>query len=103
MVASVPRSDRRVDVLIGGAGIVGLSLAVALRQGLGSAFKVTVADPALARTAGEGRATAIIAAARRLFERLGIWDKVPAQPIVDMVVTDSRLEDAVRQKFLTFF
>ena len=102
-MASLPHTDRRVDVLIGGAGIVGLSLAVALRQGLGSAFAVTVADPALGRPAGEGRATAIIAAARRLFERLGIWDKVPAQPIIDMVVTDSRLEDAVRQRFLTFF
>jgi 2-octaprenyl-6-methoxyphenol hydroxylase len=102
MVASVP-PERRIDVLIGGAGIVGLSLALALRQGLGSSFAVKVVDPALSRPAGEGRATAIIAAARRLFERLGIWDKVPAQPILDMVITDSRLEDAVRQRFLTFF
>jgi 2-octaprenyl-6-methoxyphenol hydroxylase len=102
-VAQVPFKGRRVDVLIGGGGIVGLSLALALRQGLDSSFAVTVVDPALSRASGEGRATAIIAAARRLFERLGVWDKVPAQPILDMVVTDSRLEDAVRQRFLTFF
>ena len=42
-------SDRteRVDVLIGGAGFAGLALAIALRQGLGSSFVVTVADPDL--------------------------------------------------------
>jgi 2-octaprenyl-6-methoxyphenol hydroxylase len=103
VVESVPRSGQKVDVLIGGAGIVGLSLALALRQGLGASFNVTVVDPALSRATGQGRATAIIAAARHLFERLGVWDKVPAQPILDMVITDSRLEDAVRQRFLTFF
>jgi 2-octaprenyl-6-methoxyphenol hydroxylase len=103
MVTPVSRSEKRVDVLIGGAGIVGLSLALALRQALGPSVKVTLVDPALSRTTGEGRATAIIAAARRLFERLGIWEKVPAQPILDMVITDSRLEEAVRQRFLTFF
>ncbi len=48
------------------------------------------------------RASAIVAAARRLFETIGVWDKVEAQPILDMVVTDSRLQDAVRPIFLTF-
>ena len=50
------------------------------------------------------RASAIVAAARRLFEAIGVWDKVAdeAQPILDMVITDSRLQDAVRPTFLTF-
>ena len=50
------------------------------------------------------RASAIVAAARRLFETIGVWDKVAddAQPILDMVITDSRLQDAVRPTFLTF-
>ena len=41
---------------------------------------------------------------RRLFETLGVWDAVSgrAQPILDMVVTDSRLDDAMRPVFLTF-
>ena len=45
-----------------------------------------------------------MAAARRLFETIGVWDKVAAdaQPILDMVITDSRLQDAVRPTFLTF-
>jgi 2-octaprenyl-6-methoxyphenol hydroxylase len=97
-----PGTAQRCDVLIGGAGFAGLALAIALRQGLGSSFAVTVADPTLGRTGNDGRATAIVAAARRLFETIGVWEKVGAQPILDMVVTDSRLTDAVRPTFLTF-
>jgi 2-octaprenyl-6-methoxyphenol hydroxylase len=93
----------RIDVLIGGAGFAGLSLAIALRQALGPAFAVTVADPALAADKDE-RASAIAAAARRLFEAIGVWREAAtqAQPILDMVITDSRLGDAVRPVFLTF-
>jgi 2-octaprenyl-6-methoxyphenol hydroxylase len=92
------------DVLIAGGGFAGLALAVALRQGLGGTFKVTVADPAFAGPVKDGRASAIAAAARRLFETLGVWDAVAtqAQPILDMVVTDSKLQNAVRPTFLTF-
>ena len=94
----------RVDVLIGGAGFAGLSLALALRQALGPTFAVAVADPTLGRLAADGRASAIVAAARRLFEALGVWDAVAAhaEPILDMVITDSKLDDAVRPTFLTF-
>ncbi len=93
------------DVLIAGGGFAGLTLAVALRQALGSSFAVAVADPALGLShAGDERASAIVAAARRLFETIGVWQSVAddAQPILDMVVTDSRLHDAVRPVFLTF-
>ena len=96
------RGAQRIDALIGGAGFAGLALAIALRQGLGPSFSVTVADPALTGAAKDGRASAIVAAARRLFETIGVWQKVEAQPILDMVVTDSRLSDVVRPVFLTF-
>ena len=94
----------RVDVVIGGAGFVGLSLAIALRQALGPKFSVVVADPTLDAPTTDERASAIAAAARRLFETIGVWDEVAgqAQPILDMVITDSRLGDAVRPVFLTF-
>jgi 2-octaprenyl-6-methoxyphenol hydroxylase len=95
----------RADVVIAGGGFAGLSLALALRQGLGASFKVVVADPAFAADAkADLRASAIAAAARRMFETLGVWDAVAAdaQPILDMVVTDSKLKDAVRPVFLTF-
>jgi 2-octaprenyl-6-methoxyphenol hydroxylase len=97
-------TDGPVDVLIGGAGVAGLALAVALRQGLGAGFRVTVADPALDRTLSDPRASAIVAAAERLLQAIGVWGRIAgeAQPILDMVVTDSRLTDAVRPVFLTF-
>ena len=95
----------QVDVLIGGAGFAGLALAIALRQTLGPSFSVAVADPALGKThSGDLRASAIAAAARRLFETIGVWDAVAddAQPILDMAVTDSKLNDATRPVFLSF-
>src|SRR5262245_20736979 len=95
-------SEERIDVLIGGAGFAGLALAIALRQGLGPSFSVMVADPTLARAASDPRASAIVAAARRLFETIGVWDAIEAQPILDMKVTDSRLTDVMRPTFLTF-
>ena len=97
-------SAQRSIVICGGA-FAGLALAVALRQGLGADIPIIVADPALAaRPSRDPRATAIVAACRRLFETLGAWEAVAekAQPILDMVVTDSRLEDATRPVFLTF-
>lgn len=95
---------QRCEVLIGGAGFAGLALAIALKQALGPSYGVTVADPALARAPADARASAIVAAARRLFETIGIWDAVAheSQPILDMRITDSRLDDAVRPVFLTF-
>jgi 2-octaprenyl-6-methoxyphenol hydroxylase len=99
------KSSDQIDVLIGGGGFAGLSLAIALRLGLGPSFNVVVADPALGSGhADDARASAIAAAARRLFETIGVWDAVSgeAQPILDMIVTDSRLDDAIRPVFLTF-
>lgn len=97
-------SAQRGFVIAGGA-FAGLALALALRQGLGSGLPITVVDPALAkRPSADPRASAIVAACRRLFDVLGVWEEVAptAQPILDMVVTDSALEDATRPVFLTF-
>ena len=95
----------RADLVIGGGGFAGLALGIALRQALGEPFKVVVADPGFAKGApNDGRASAIAAAARRLFETIGIWSEVEgeAQPILDMVVTDSKLADVMRPTYLTF-
>ncbi|MBX6327353.1 MAG: ubiquinone biosynthesis hydroxylase [Pseudolabrys sp.] len=96
---------QRCDVVIGGAGFAGLALAVALRQALGDPFAVMVVDPTLAQARSrDPRASAIAAAARRLFEAIGVWQRVEteAQPILDMQVTDSKLEHVVRPTLLTF-
>jgi 2-octaprenyl-6-methoxyphenol hydroxylase len=93
------------SIVIGGGAFAGLALALALRQGLGPEIPIVVADPALGvRPSRDPRATAIVAACRRLFEAIGVWEQVAAesQPILDMVVTDSNLEDATRPVFLTF-
>ncbi len=93
------------SIVIGGGAFAGLALALALRQGLGTEIPIIVADPALSnRPSSDPRATAIVAACRRLFDAIGIWGEVAdgAQPILDMVVTDSKLEDATRPAFLTF-
>jgi 2-octaprenyl-6-methoxyphenol hydroxylase len=101
-------TNKRADVVIAGGGFAGLALAIALRQALGAQFAVTLADPELPQGGAESgldlRASAVAAAPRRMFEALGVWDAVAdeAQPILDMVVTDSRVDDAVRPVFLTF-
>jgi len=104
-MAKASKKQPKIDLLIGGAGFAGLALAIALRQGLGDSFSVTVVDPSLGGgPSKDPRASAIAAAARRLFEAIGVWEAVAdmAQPILDMVVTDSKLDDAVRPTFLTF-
>lgn len=95
------------DAVIAGGGLAGLSLALALRQGLGADARLAVADPAFAAArpaSTDMRASAIAAGARRLFEALGVWDRIAAEaePILAMEITDSKLGDAARPVFLSF-
>ena len=97
--------SKQRSIVIGGGAFAGLGLELALRQGLSPDVPIVVADPAFVnRPSGDPRASAIVAACRRLFEALGVWREVAgdAQPILDMVVTDSKLGDAVRPTLLTF-
>ncbi|QDG75276.1 ubiquinone biosynthesis hydroxylase [Labrenzia sp. PHM005] len=103
-MARPKKSDEMFDVVIAGGGYVGLSLALALKQG-DPALKCAVVDPKPMNTLDKDpRASAIAAAASRMLTQLGIWDKIAAkgQPINEMIVTDSKLRDAVRPVFLTF-
>ena len=96
--------NKPLDVAIAGAGIAGAALGVALSQTLGSGFSVVVFDPALGREpARDDRVVAIAGGARRLFEAIGVWERIKdVQPIRAMEITDSKLHDAVRQTFLEF-
>ncbi|MBW3096806.1 ubiquinone biosynthesis hydroxylase [Pseudohoeflea coraliihabitans] len=92
------------DLLICGGGYVGLGVAVAVKTAAPD-LRVAVID-----AAPEGvwkkdqRASAIAAAARRMLEALDLWQEIEpdAQPILEMIVTDSRTSDPVRPVFLTF-
>jgi len=94
----------KMDVVIAGGSHIGMSLGVALKI-VSPQLKVVVIE-----AAPEGawrkdpRASAIAAATVRMLRVLGIWDQVEsqAQPIHDMIITDSRLGDPVRPTFLTF-
>ncbi|WP_423790774.1 ubiquinone biosynthesis hydroxylase [Microvirga solisilvae] len=95
----------RSRIVIAGGGLAGLSLSLALKRALADGVDVVMCDPALTRDPhGDRRSYAIAAAAKRMFQALGIWDRVAdkAQPILDMVITDSSLQDPVRPTYLTF-
>src|SRR5215470_3429610 len=94
----------RLDVLVAGAGYVGLAVAVAIRAARPS-LKVAVVDAAPAGAwERDTRASAIAAAACRMLDQLGCWAEIApqAQAITEMIITDSRTSDPVRPVFLTF-
>lgn len=84
------------DIIVIGAALNGLAAALALG---GSRVKrplnitmVDAKDPrGFASSSFDGRASAITASARRMFEALGIWEKVAheAQAMAEIIVTDS--------------
>lgn len=94
----------KADIMVVGAGYVGLSTAVAIAMEAPH-LKIVIADAA-PKTALEKdeRASAIAAAATRMLSVLGVWQEIAehAQPIHEMIVTDSKLQDATRPVFLTF-
>ena len=93
------------DVIIVGGGFAGLSLAIALRQGLGAGASIVVVDRAeAAGKAGDPRAYALGAGSVRMLEALGVWQAVAAasQPVAAIDITDSPLETAVRPVLLSY-
>lgn len=95
---------RAFDVLIAGAGYVGLATAVSIKDARPD-MKVAIVEAAPEGVwQRDGRASAIAAAGCRMLRRLGAWDDMAgeAQPITDMIVTDSRTADPLRPVFLTF-
>ena len=97
-------SWQMLDMMVVGAGYVGLAAAVAVKQAAPHLnIEVVEAAPAHVWEKDE-RASAIITAASKMLAILGVWDEilVHSQPINRMIVTDSRTSDPVRPVFLTF-
>jgi 2-octaprenyl-6-methoxyphenol hydroxylase len=93
-----------LDILVGGGGYVGLSVAVSIKTAAPH-LGVMVVDAAPEDAwQKDARASAIAAAASRMLAALGLWEKMlpEAQPITRMEITDSRTSDPVRPVFLTF-
>ena len=81
-----------LDILIAGAGYVGLATAAAIAHAAPH-LAIRIVDPAPEGVwKKDGRASAIAAAAIRMLEELGCWSEIlpDAEPIREMIVTDSR-------------
>ncbi|MER9472222.1 ubiquinone biosynthesis hydroxylase [Mesorhizobium sp. M0520] len=97
-------SKNSLDVLVAGAGYIGLAAAVSLKQARPSRAGAVVDAAPAGVWQKDGRASAIAAAACRMLDQLGVWNEIApeAQAITEMIVTDSRTSDPVRPVFLTF-
>src|SRR5262245_40788152 len=86
------------DVILGGGGLVGQTLALALDQAGLSVAVIDASKPSdrLAPTF-DGRAFAIAFASFRMWRALGIADQIDAQPIEQIMVTDGRLGEGARR------
>jgi 2-octaprenyl-6-methoxyphenol hydroxylase len=101
------RSDG-FDVIIGGGSFVGLALALGLAKSAPGGFRIAIVEkmPVAEARAGrfDGRSVALTAAAKRMLEALGIWERIAAvaQPVLAIDITDSQLEMPVRSVLLNF-
>lgn len=94
----------RHDIIVAGAGYVGMAAAVSIAQSRPELSLAVVDAAPPGAWERDGRASAIAAAACRMLTQLDCWREIEpeAQPITDMIVTDSRTGDPVRPVFLTF-
>ncbi len=99
----------RSDIIIAGAALNGLAAAVALGGAqLRRPLQVTVIDAkdprGFSSSGFDGRASAITASARRMFEALSVWSEIvpEAQAMQEIVVTDARLGAKARPILLHF-
>ncbi|MET3589162.1 2-octaprenyl-6-methoxyphenol hydroxylase [Bartonella silvatica] len=99
------KNIKQCDLLIAGGAVVGLTLAIALKQAAPE-LKVNIVDasPQHDTPAYNIRALALSAAAIRMFKQLQCWDPIVshAQPIHTMTITDAYANDPVKPTLLTF-
>lgn len=103
------KTPRETDIVIAGGGLVGLTAALALASGAaGAPFRVVVVDaldPAsVVNAAYDGRNSSIAYSSWRLFEALGVADRLQGreQPINDILVTDGKVREGASPMFLHF-
>ncbi|BCJ89345.1 2-octaprenyl-6-methoxyphenyl hydroxylase [Terrihabitans soli] len=102
MKHSTLKTPKKADVVIAGAGFVGLALGAALQR---AGLDVAICDPALSKKPPDDpRASALVAGAKNLMEAIGAWDLAApeAEAITRMEISDARLEEVTRPVMLTF-
>lgn len=102
--SQVSKLPETLDVLVAGGGYVGLSCAVSIKHAAPH-LQVSIVDPAPDEAIEKDeRSSAIAADATRMLDQLGLWEDLgrDAQPIREMIVTDSKVSDITRPVFLTF-
>ena len=77
-------TNKEIDVLIRGAGPVGCTLALALRD---SGLRVSILDASPEKKSVPFRPLALSYASRLILERVGAWEGLPATPIETVVVS----------------
>jgi 2-octaprenyl-6-methoxyphenol hydroxylase len=100
-------AQSRYDVVVAGAGTVGLAMACALADALGPEFHIGLVDRAEFGREAAGRdirAWAIAAGSQRLLDVLGVWPELAehAQPVSAVDITDSGLDDAFRPVLVSY-
>ncbi|CAN5495382.1 ubiquinone biosynthesis hydroxylase [soil metagenome] len=97
---SMPLPEK-TDVIVIGAALNGLAAALALGAGQARpALSVVILDRgdpgAFATAQADGRASAITASSRLMFEALGVWDAMAphAEPMREIIVTDAQGAEA---------
>ena len=83
--------NNQYDIIIAGGGMIGSSLALALAPlGLNIAIAEAVARAAESQPSFDDRSTALSRSTQRMFEAMGLWDKIvaAATPITHIHVSD---------------
>jgi 2-octaprenyl-6-methoxyphenol hydroxylase len=97
--------EKRVEVAFAGGGMVGLTLACALARAGMSVAVVDRETPAdVAALSYDGRASAIALGSKRIFEAIGLWERIEdqASPIWDIRVADGHPLRGVSPLFLHY-
>jgi 2-octaprenyl-6-methoxyphenol hydroxylase len=99
----------KFDVIVVGAALNGIAAALAIGgTQIRRPLEVLVLDSknpeTFASTAFDGRATAVSATARKMFEALGVWQAIApsAQAMNEIIVTDGRAHAEARPVLLHF-
>jgi 2-octaprenyl-6-methoxyphenol hydroxylase len=98
------------DVLIAGGSYAGLALALALSHESGGDLRIRVVSPVFPAPIASGtlpsdaRGSALSRASLSLLSRIGVWPELSnhAQPVSEIVLTDSDLGDAIRPEVLRY-